>query len=64
MNAGHQGDSAGSGTDNGRMSIGARLSAARKERQLTVKVVADELKLDINMVDALEQDDQTVLPAI
>jgi cytoskeletal protein RodZ len=63
MNAGHQGDSAGSGTDNGRMSIGARLSAARKERQLTVKAVADELKLDINMVDALEQDDQTVLPA-
>jgi cytoskeletal protein RodZ len=63
MNAGYQGDSAGSGTGNGRMSIGARLSAARKERQLSVKAVADELKLDIYMVDALEQDDQTVLPA-
>ena len=63
MNAGHQDDSAASATDNGRMSIGARLSAARKERQLTVKAVADELKLDINMVEALEQDDKAVLPA-
>jgi cytoskeleton protein RodZ len=63
MTTGNKGDSASIATANGQLSIGARLSAARKERQLTVKAVADELKLDINMVEALEQDDKAVLPA-
>jgi len=50
-------------TDNGRMSPGARLSAARKERELSLKTVADELKLDVRMVEAIEQDDKDALPA-
>jgi len=45
------------------LSPGARLSAARKERELSLKTVADELKLDVSMVVALEQDDRTALPA-
>jgi cytoskeleton protein RodZ len=45
------------------MSPGARLSAARKERKLTLKAVADELKLDVSMVEALEQDDKAALPS-
>lgn len=49
--------------DSGRMSPGARLSAARKERKLPLEVVADELKLDVRMVEALERDDKAVLPA-
>jgi cytoskeletal protein RodZ len=49
--------------DSGRMSPGARLSAARKERKLPLEVVADELKLDVRMVEALERDDKAALPA-
>ena len=57
-------DDAGDGrAGNGRLSPGARLSAARKERELSLKTVADELKLDVSMVVALEQDDRTALPA-
>ena len=63
MNAGREDDTSDGVTDNGRMSPGARLSAARKERKLSLKAVADELKLDVNMVAALEQDDQATLPA-
>ena len=63
MNAGNKADSAASGTDNKRMSIGARLSAARNERQLTIRAVASELKIDVSMVAALERDDKAVLPA-
>ena len=47
----------------GNMSIGERLSAAREERMLTAETVADELKLDVSIVKALEQDDKTALPA-
>ncbi len=49
--------------DNGRLSPGARLSAARKEHQLSLEAVADELKLDVRMVEALERDDKATLPA-
>ena len=63
MNTGQEDDASDGVTDTGRMSPGARLSAARKERELSLKTVADELKLDVSMVVALEQDDKTALPA-
>ena len=63
MNTGREDDVNDSMADTGRMSPGARLSAARKERKLSRKAVADELKLDVNMVEALEQDDKAALPA-
>lgn len=63
MSAGRKDDGSVSVVDNGRMSPGARLSAARKERELSLKAVADELKLDVSMVEALEQDDKAALPA-
>ena len=63
MNAGREDDVSEGVTDNGRMSPGARLSAARKERKLTLKAVADEMKLDVRMVEALEQDDKAALPS-
>jgi len=47
----------------GNMSIGERLSAARKARTLTTETVAEELKLDVNMIEAIERDDKAVLPA-
>ena len=63
MNAGREDNASDSVADNGRMSPGARLSAARKERKLSLKAVADELKLDVGMVEALEQDDKAALPS-
>jgi cytoskeleton protein RodZ len=63
MSAGQKDDSSDNVADNGRLSPGARLSAAREKRKLTVKAVASELKLDVRMVEALEQDDKSVLPA-
>lgn len=47
--------------DNG--SIGARLVAARNRRQLTQESVARQLRLDIAVINALENDDTRVLPA-
>jgi cytoskeleton protein RodZ len=44
-------------------SIGARLSAARTERKLDRRVVANELNLDVGMIEALENDDKAALPA-
>ena len=63
MSADREDDAGDSRAGNGRLSPGARLSAARKERGLSLKTVADELKLDVSMVVALEQDDRTALPA-
>ena len=63
MNVGREDDASDSVVDNGRMSPGARLLAARKERKLSLKVVADELKLDVRMIEALEQDDKAALPS-
>jgi cytoskeleton protein RodZ len=63
VNTGREDDASEGVADNGRMSPGARLSAARKERKLTLKAVADELKLDVSMVEALEQDDKAALPS-
>ena len=50
-------------SDADRKSIGARLSAARTQRKLDRHVVANELNLDIRMIEALENDDKAALPA-
>jgi len=63
MSTDREDDAGDSRAANGRLSPGARLSAARKERELSLKTVADELKLDVSMVVAIEQDDRTALPA-
>ena len=55
------GSNATAGTD--RLSIGARLAAARQACGLDVRVVANELKLDVFIVEALENDDKAALPA-
>jgi cytoskeleton protein RodZ len=44
-------------------SIGARLAAAREARKLDIGRVARELKLDVAVIEALENDDSTALPA-
>jgi cytoskeletal protein RodZ len=44
-------------------SIGAQLAAARKARKLDVVKVAHELKLDVAVIRALENDDAAALPA-
>jgi len=49
--------------DGGGLSIGARLRAAREARQLGLDNVAAELKLDVAVVRALENDDRQHLPA-
>jgi cytoskeleton protein RodZ len=48
---------------NDRLSIGARLAAARQACELDVRVVANELKIDVAIVEALENDDKAALPA-
>ena len=63
MSVNREDDAGDSKADNGRMLPGARLSAARKERELSLKTVAEELKLDVRMVDAIERDDMDALPA-
>jgi cytoskeletal protein RodZ len=63
MSVNREDDAGDSLAASGRMSPGARLSAARKGRELSLKAVADELKLDVRMVVALEQDDWDALPA-
>ncbi len=61
--------SAGPDTDgstaagNDRLSIGARLAAARKACELDIRVVANELNLDTSIIAALESDDTAALPA-
>ena len=61
--------SAGQDTDgnttagNDRLSIGARLAAARKKCELEIGVVANELNLDASTIAALENDDTAALPA-
>ena len=56
---------AGSGQQAGAAaaSIGAQLVAARQARKLDRAMVARELKLDVAVVEALEQDNAAALPA-
>jgi len=63
MSAGQDDDGSENMAGHGNMSIGERLSAARKERKLTAESVAEELKLDVSVVEAMERDDHSALPA-
>jgi cytoskeleton protein RodZ len=63
MNAGSETEAGpGPGIDTA-VSIGAQLAAARKARKLDVDRVARELKLDVAVIKALENDDGAALPA-
>ena len=63
MNDGQDTDVSNSAAGDDRASIGRRLAAARKERELDVRVVASELHLDTSTIEALEADDMAALPA-
>ena len=63
MNDAPDTDGSNATAGNDRLSIGARLAAARHACELDVRVVADELKLDVGIVEALEHDDKAALPA-
>ncbi len=63
MNDARDDDTGSSITDHGRLPPGVRLAAAREEQQLSIAAVAEELKLDPGVIEALESDDRSVLPA-
>jgi cytoskeletal protein RodZ len=63
MNAGQDDDGNENMAGQDGMSIGERLSAARKEHLLTAESVAEELKLDVSIIAAMERDDESALPA-
>ena len=63
MNAGQDDDGSENMAGQDNMSIGERLSAARKEHMLTAESVAEELKLDVSIIEAMERDDKSALPA-
>jgi cytoskeleton protein RodZ len=63
MNVGQDDDGSNNMADQDKTSIGERLSAARKEQMLTAESVAEELKLDVSIIVAMEQDDKSALPA-
>lgn len=51
------------GTNSARLDLGARLKAAREARGLERKDVAQQLRLDVHVIEALEADDLARLPA-
>ncbi len=63
MSAGQDTDGTDTTAANEPLSIGARLSAARKSCELDQRVVANELHLDVATIEALESDDKAALPA-
>ena len=63
MSAGQDTDGSNTAAGNDRLSIGARLAAARKACALDIRVVANELNLDVRIIEALENDDSAALPA-
>ena len=63
MSVGQDTDGTDTPADNDRLSIGARLAAARKACELDKRVVASELHLDLATIDAIENDDAVALPA-
>jgi len=63
MNAGPDADTGTTQATDSAVSIGARLMAAREARKLDIDTVAAELKLDVAVVRALENDDRQALPA-
>jgi cytoskeleton protein RodZ len=63
MSGGPETDSNTSDPSGSHGAIGARLKTARQARQLTTEAVAQQLKLDVSVIDALEKDDKQHLPA-
>jgi cytoskeleton protein RodZ len=63
MSGGRETDNSEPGQSDNGGAIGARLKAAREARQLTAGAVAQQLKLDVSVIDALENDDRQHLPA-
>jgi len=63
MSAGQISDNGGSVAVSDRLSNGARLAEAREKRTLTVETVADELNLDVSIIEAIENEDRENLPA-
>jgi cytoskeleton protein RodZ len=63
MSAGQPTDDTSTPTGNDRASIGARLVAAREASGYDQRAVANELHLDLAIVEALESDNSAALPA-
>lgn len=63
MSAGQDTDGTDTTAGSDPLSIGARLAAARKACELDIRVIANELHLDIATIKALENDDTAALPA-
>jgi cytoskeletal protein RodZ len=64
MNTGQEIDAGSSRPGNREStSIGTRLALAREARKLTIERVADNLHLDVRIVEALERDDLAALPS-
>jgi cytoskeletal protein RodZ len=64
MSAGQENDTVSGRSESGeKASIGQRLAIAREARKLTTQKVADNLHLDVRMVEALERDDHAALPS-
>lgn len=63
MSGGRETDNSEPGRSDNSGAIGARLKAAREARRLTAQTVAKQLKLDVSVIDALENDDRQHLPA-
>lgn len=64
MSAGQHNDPEAGRTDSAEpLTIGRRLALAREARQLSIERVADNLHLDVRMVEALERDDREALPS-
>jgi cytoskeletal protein RodZ len=63
MSVGQDTDGTNPAAGNDRLSIGARLAAARKACELDPRVVASELHLDLATIEAIENDDKAALPA-
>lgn len=63
MSAGQHTEDTSTPSGNDRLSIGARLVAAREASGLDIRAVANELHLDLAIIEALENDDTAALPA-
>jgi cytoskeleton protein RodZ len=63
MNVGPETENTPGRRDDAAASIGAQLAAARKALKLDVDKVAHELKLDVAVIEALENDVAAALPA-
>jgi len=63
MGDGRNAENGGAARSGNSDSIGVRLRDAREARRLTTEVVAKQLKLDVSVIEALENDDRQHLPA-